>query len=114
MYSGRSGSVPESPGRRTHRWVDAANVGGLNLRKAGLQRRSRAISECNKSAPFVALGPMSTTALSTRRPGGINPKGSKLQQLPRKNAFKPLGYLELHEVIDLIPPNPNTRLIMLE
>ena len=116
VYSGRSGSVPESPGRRTHRWVDAANVGGLNLRKAGLQRGSRPISKGNKSAPFVTLGPMNTTALSTRRPMGINPKGGKLQQLPRGYGYKLPEYLKMAEVNALIAaaPNPRARLIMLE
>ena len=59
---------------------------------------------------------MSTTALNTRHPRGINPKGGNLQQLPRENRFKLSEYLELHEVIDLIAatPNPRARLIMLE
>ena len=116
MHSGRSGPGPESPGRRAHRWVDTANVGGLNLRKAGLQRQARPVSECNKSAPFDALGPMSTIALSTRRPGGINPKGGKMQRLPRENGFKLPMYLEMAEVNALIAaaPNPKARLIILE
>ena len=59
---------------------------------------------------------MSTTALSTRHPRGINSKGGNLQQLPRKNGFKPPEYLELSEVNSLIAaaPNSKARLIMLE
>ena len=66
--------------------------------------------------PFVTLGPMSTTALSTRRPRGINSKGGKLQQLPRENGYKLPEYLEMAEVSALIvaAPNPKVRLIMLE
>ena len=84
--------------------------------KAGLQRRSRPISECNKSTPFVTHGPICTTALSTRHPRGINPKGGKLQQLPRENHYKLPEYLEMAEVNALIAaaPNPKARLIMLE
>ena len=59
---------------------------------------------------------MSTTALSTRRPRGINPKGGKLQQISRENGFKLPEYLETAEVNALIAaaPNPRARLIMLE
>ena len=59
---------------------------------------------------------MSTTALSTRRPRGINPKGGTLQQLIRENGFKLPEYLETAEVNALIAaaPNPRARLIMLE
>ncbi len=59
---------------------------------------------------------MNTTALSTRHPRGINPKGVKLQQLPRKNGFKLPEYLEFAEVNALIAagPNPKAKLIMLE
>ena len=59
---------------------------------------------------------MSTTALSTRRPLGINSKGRNLQQSLRKNGFKLPEYLERDEVNVLIAaaPNPKARLIMLE
>ena len=59
---------------------------------------------------------MSTTALSTRHPRGINPKGRNLQQSPRKYCFKLPEYLERDEVNALIAaaPNPKARLIMLE
>ena len=59
---------------------------------------------------------MGATALSTRHPRGINPKGGKLQQLPRENSFKLPEYLEMAEVDALIAaaPNPRARLIMLE
>ena len=59
---------------------------------------------------------MNTTALSTRHPRGINPKGGKLQQIPRKNGFKLPEYLEMAEVNALIAAasNPKARLIMLE
>ena len=72
--------------------------------------------KCNRSAPFVTLGPMNTTALSTRGPMGINPNGGKLQQLPRGNGYKLPEYLEMAEVNALIAaaPNPRARLIMLE
>ncbi len=59
---------------------------------------------------------MSTTALSTRHPRGINSKGRNLQQSLRKNGFKLPEYLERDEVNALIAaaPNPRARLIMLE
>ncbi len=59
---------------------------------------------------------MNTTALSTRRPRGINPKGGRLQQLHRENGYKLTVYLEMAEVNALIAaaPNPRARLIMLE
>ena len=59
---------------------------------------------------------MSTTALSTRHPRGINSKGRNLQQSLRKNGFKLPEYLERDEVNALIAaaPNPKARLIMLE
>ena len=41
---------------------------------------------------------MSTTALSTRSPRGINPKVGRLQQLPRKIGFRLPEYLEMAEV----------------
>ena len=70
--------------------------------------------ECNKSAPFVTLGPVNTTALRTRRPRGINPKRGKLQQLARKHGYKLPEYLEMAEVNALIAaaPNPRARLII--
>ena len=87
----------------------------VNSHKAGLKYRSRLISQCNRSAPFVTLRPMSTTALSTRHLRGINSKGGKLQHLPRKNGYKLPGYLEMAEVNALIAAAPNSwaRLIML-
>ena len=59
---------------------------------------------------------MSTTALSTRLPRGINPKGGKMQQMPRRDGFKLPEYLEMVEVNTLIAaaPNSRARLIMLE
>ena len=45
---------------------------------------------------------MSTTALSTRRPGGIDSKGGRLQQSLRENGYKLPGYLEMAEVNALI------------
>ena len=59
---------------------------------------------------------MSTTALSTRHPRGINSKGRNLQQIPRENGYKLPEYLERDEVNALIAaaPNPRARLIMLE
>ena len=59
---------------------------------------------------------MSTTALSTKHPRGINSKGRNLQQSLRKNGFKLQEYLERDEVNALIAaaPNPRARLIMLE
>ena len=51
---------------------------------------------------FLALGPMSTTALSTRRPRGINSKGRNLQQLIRENRFKLSENLEMAGVNDLL------------
>ena len=45
---------------------------------------------------------MSTTALSTRHPRGINSKGRNLQQSLRKNGFKLPEYLEMAEVNALI------------
>ena len=45
---------------------------------------------------------MNTTALSTRRPREINPKGGNSQQLPRENGFKLPEYLEMAEVNPLI------------
>ena len=59
---------------------------------------------------------MSTTALSTRHPRGINSKERNLQQSLRKNGFKLQEYLERDEVNALIAPapNPRARLIMLE
>ena len=59
---------------------------------------------------------MNTTALSTRRPRGINPKVGRLQQLPRENGYTLPEYLEMSEVNALISaaPNPKARLIMLE
>ena len=64
---------------------------------------------------FVALGPMNTTALSTRHPRGINSKGRNLQQSLRKNGFKLPEYLERDEVNALIAaaPNPKARLYAL-
>ena len=66
--------------------------------------------------PFVTLGPMSTTAQSTRHSWGVNPKGGKLEQIPRENRFKLPEYLGMAEVNALIAaaPNPKARLIMLE
>ena len=63
-----------------------------------------------------SVGPISTTALSTRRPRGINPKGGKMQQMPRRDGFKLPEYLEMVEVNTLIAaaPNSRARLIMLE
>ena len=59
---------------------------------------------------------MNITALSTRRPRGINPKGGKLQQLSWENGYKLPEYLEMAEVNALIAAAPNlrARLIMLE
>ena len=51
-----------------------------------------------QKCPSVTLGPMNTIALSTRRPRGINPKGAKLQQLPRGNGYKLPEYPDLVEV----------------
>ena len=45
---------------------------------------------------------MSTTALSTRHPRGVNPKGGELQYLPRVNRFKLPEYLEMAKVLDLL------------
>ena len=71
-------------------------------------------SMCNRSAPFATFGPMNTTALNTRRPRGINPKGDTLQQLIREHRVKLPKYLEMAEVNALIAaaPNPRARLIM--
>ena len=61
------------------------------------------LSVCaDTNAPFVALGPMSTTALSMRGPRGINPKGGTLQQLIRENRFKLSENLEMAGVNDLL------------
>ena len=52
-----------------------------------------ALQNGNKSAPFVTIGPMNTTALSMRRPREINPKGGRLQQLARENGYTLPEYL---------------------
>ena len=44
---------------------------------------------------------MNTTALSTRHPRGVNPKGGELQYLPRVKRFKLPEYLEMAKVLDL-------------
>ena len=79
----------------------------VNSHKAGLKYRSRPISQCNRSAPFVTLGPMNITALSTIHPRGNNPKWGKLQQIPRNNGFKLTEYLEMAEVNALIAAATN-------
>ena len=88
----------------------------VNSHKAGLKYRSRPISQCNRSAPFVALGPMSITVLRRRRPRGINLKGRNLQQLLRENGYKLPEHLEMAEVNALIAaaPTPKARLVTLE
>ena len=88
--------MPELPGRLTQRWVDAHDP-----HKARFPRRSRLISRCNKSAPYVALGSISTTALSTGRPQRIDPKHGILRQLIRENRFKLSENLETAGVNDL-------------
>ena len=59
---------------------------------------------------------MATTALSTRRARGINPKRRVLQHLPREKSCSLPEYLEVPEVNALIAaaPNPQARLVMLE
>ena len=59
---------------------------------------------------------MATTALSTRRARGINPKGRVFQQSPREKGCSLPEYLEAPEVNALIAaaPNPQARLVMLE
>ena len=52
---------------------------------------------------------MSTTALSTRRPRGINRKGGKMQRLPRENGYKLPEYPEMAEVNTLIAAPPPTQ-----
>ena len=84
--------MPELPGPLTQRWVDAHDP-----HKARFPRRSRLISRCNKSAPYVTHGPMNTTALSTRRPRRVNPKGGTLQQSSLDNRCKLPERLEMAE-----------------
>ena len=95
---------------------DAATLFLITHSKPGYSVGPGRSPECNKSAPYVALGPMSTTALSTRHSRGINSKRRNLQQLPRKSGFKLREYLEMAEVNALIAaaPNPKARLIRLE
>ena len=58
---------------------------------------------------------MTTTIRSRRRPRGVNPKGSALQQSPEAKGFTLPGYLEQPEVNALIAaaPNPQARLLIL-
>ena len=70
-------SRPESPVRLAQDWDDASMLSLVTDHEPGHNVYSGQ-SPTQRKGTFVTLGPMSATALSTRHPRGINPKGRKL------------------------------------